>query len=295
MDSAFRPLAGCRIVSLALNIPGPVALADCRALGARCHKVEPPSGDLVQRVAPALYAALHRGVKVRTLDLKDAACQRALHRSLATADVLITAFRPQALARMGLDWAALRERHPQLWQVAIQGSADPAHVDDAGHDLTYQAEHGLLTPGHLPTTLLADMAGAQAVVLAVLQAALGRTQGVGPRRLVVGLGDVAERMAAPLRWGLTAPGALLGGGHAGYQVLRARDGWVALAALEPHFSARLAALAGLGACPDWSHPATRDAVAAWAAAHEVAALARLAQAHDLPLVVCPLVGGGRTA
>ena len=77
--------------------------------------------------------------------------------------------------------------------------------------------------------------------------------------------------------------------------MRARDGWVALAALEPHFGARLAALAGLGACPDWGHPATRDAVAAWAAAHEVAALARLAQAHDLPLVVCPLVGGGRTA
>ena len=45
--------------------------------------------------------------------------------------------------------------------------------------------------------------------------------------------EAAERMAAPQRWGLTRPGGLLGGGHAGYQVLRAQDGWVALAALEP--------------------------------------------------------------
>ena len=33
----------------------------------------------------------------------------------------------------------------------------------------------------------------------------------------------------------------LGGGHAGYNLYAARDGWIAVAALEPHFAQRLAA------------------------------------------------------
>jgi crotonobetainyl-CoA:carnitine CoA-transferase CaiB-like acyl-CoA transferase len=288
MPSAFRPLAGCRIVSLALNIPGPVALAECRALGARCRKVEPPAGDPLQAVAPPVYDDLHQGVTLRRLDLKSVHGRRALDRSLASADVLLTAFRPQALTKLGLGWPALQARHPGLWHVAIQGSAQPGRGDEAGHDLTYQAEQGLLVPGHLPSTLVADMAGAQTVVSAVLQAALGRRRGDAARRLVVGLGDAAERMAAPRRWGLTAPGGVLGGAHAGYQVLAARDGWVALAALEPHFGERLAVLANLGDRPRWRHPATRSAVAAWVAAHDTQTLAELAREHDLPLVVCPL-------
>jgi len=288
MASRFRPLAGCRIVSLALNIPGPVALAECRRLGARCRKVEPPAGDPVRSWSPTLYAELHTGVPVQAVDLKTPRGMATLHRALARADVLLTAFRPQALDRLGLGWKALQAQHPGLWQVAIQGAAAAARANEAGHDLTYQAEHGLVVPGHLPRTLVADMAGAEAVVQAVLQAALGRSRGDRPRRLVVGLADAAARMAAPQRWGLTQAGGLLGGAHAGYQVLQARDGWVALAALEPHFAQRLAALAGLGERPAWLGARTRSAVAAWVGGHSTAELAALAAAHDLPLVVCPL-------
>ena len=39
--------------------------------------------------------------------------------------------------------------------------------------------------------------------------------------------------------GLTAPGGLLGGGLPAYGVYRAREGTVAIAALEPHFRRRL--------------------------------------------------------
>ena len=46
-------------------------------------------------------------------------------------------------------------------------------------------------------------------------------------------------MAQPLRYGLTAPGALLGGGIPEYNIYRASDGWIAVAALEPHFKQRL--------------------------------------------------------
>lgn len=286
--SPFRPLRGLRILSLGLNLPAPVALQTCRGLGARVRKVEPPAGDPVAAFAPELYAELHEGVRVLRLDLKQAAGQAALQRELAATDVLLSSFRPSALQRLCLGWRSLQRQYPQLWQVAIVGGCG-ARAEEAGHDLTYQAEAGLLPPTGLPRTLLADMGGAAQAVQAVLQAALGRSQGARPRRLEVGLAEAARGLAAPLRWGLTAPGGMLGGAHALYQVLPCRDGRVALAALEPHFAQRLAELMGLPpAGPTaWLKPERHQAVAAWCSGKTRAELSDLAQRLDLPLVVCP--------
>ena len=35
-DQAFAPLEGVRVLSLALNLPGPAALLRCRRMGATC-------------------------------------------------------------------------------------------------------------------------------------------------------------------------------------------------------------------------------------------------------------------
>ena len=66
------------------------------------------------------------------------------------------------------------------------------------------------------------------------------------------------------------PGGLLGGALPQYRIYRLRDGWAAVAALEPHFAARFADLAG-------------DDPAAFLAGLDVAACASLAAAHDLPI------------
>jgi crotonobetainyl-CoA:carnitine CoA-transferase CaiB-like acyl-CoA transferase len=55
----------------------------------------------------------------------------------------------------------------------------------------------------------------------------------------VSLVEASAPFADPLHLGLTAPGALLGGGLPGYNIYRAQQGWIALAALEPHFWQRL--------------------------------------------------------
>ncbi len=47
------PLAGIRVVAVATNVPGPVAAARLRELGASVTKVEPPEGDPLGIVAPA--------------------------------------------------------------------------------------------------------------------------------------------------------------------------------------------------------------------------------------------------
>ena len=41
-NDPHAPLAGVRVMSLALNLPGPAALMRCRQMGATCTKLEPP-------------------------------------------------------------------------------------------------------------------------------------------------------------------------------------------------------------------------------------------------------------
>ena len=145
----IHPLKGIRILSLALNLPGPAALMRCRQMGAHCVKLESPAGDPMQSYSPAAYTALHQGIRITTADLKTEAGQKKLHRELAQADVLLTSFRPSALVKLGLTWKALHKQYPQLSQIAIVGSPG-ALAEAPGHDLTYLAENGLITGLDLP-------------------------------------------------------------------------------------------------------------------------------------------------
>jgi crotonobetainyl-CoA:carnitine CoA-transferase CaiB-like acyl-CoA transferase len=242
----MEPLANLHVLTLAVNLPGPLAAARLRRLGAAVVKVEPPAGDPLARASPDWYRELHEGQEIFRIDLKDPAERTRLDALLDRADLLLTATRPAALQRLGLAWAELHARHPRLCQVAIVGH--PAPRDDLpGHDLTYQAEAGLLTPPHLPRVCVADLGAAQEVVGTALGLILARERGQGGQYAYVSLAHAAEWFAEPFRRGLTAPGGLLGGGVPRYQLYRAKEGWVALAALEPHFERRLLAELGLGA------------------------------------------------
>jgi alpha-methylacyl-CoA racemase len=243
-DPGPRPLRGVRVVTLAVNVPGPVAAARLHDLGAAVTKVEPPSGDPLAEMARAWYDELARGQRVIRFDLKAPEGWARLEEVLAESDLLLTSSRPASLARLGLAWDDLRARHPRLSQVAITGHPPPRE-DRAGHDLTYQAALGLVEPPALPRTLLADLASAERAVSAALALLLERARdGVG-RYAAVSLEEAAEVFAAPLRHGLTRPGGLLGGGAEIYGLYRAREGWVAVAALEPQFRRRLAEALGL--------------------------------------------------
>jgi crotonobetainyl-CoA:carnitine CoA-transferase CaiB-like acyl-CoA transferase len=55
----------------------------------------------------------------------------------------------------------------------------------------------------------------------------------------VGLLESLEPLIAPLRHGLTVPTGVLGGAAARYRVYEAKEGRVAVAALEKHFETRL--------------------------------------------------------
>jgi len=275
-----EPLAGIRIVSTALNLPGPAACARLRGLGAAVTKIEPPAGDPFETFCAPWYARLHEGVEVLRMDLKSEEGRGAMAGRLREADLLVTAQRASALDRLGLGPAGLAERFPRLCHVAITGHAPPDEAV-AGHDLTYLAPLGLVDPPRLPPTLFADMAGAERVVSACLALLLGRERGSAERARVVALADAAHALAEPLREGLTRPGALLGGGYAGYNLYAAQDGWIAVAVLEPRFAVRLASLLGL-------ERLEASRLQAIFAARDTAHWESWARENDLPIVA---VGG----
>jgi len=238
-DDALAPLDGTRVVTLAVNLPGPLACARLHALGARVAKIEPPSGDPLAAFCAEWYATLAAGQEVATVDVKTGDGRARLDALLADAELLVTASRPAALERLGLGWADLHARHPRLCHLAITGHAPP---DDGtpGHDLTYVAAAGLLSPPEPPRTLLADLAAAERAVSTALALLLARARDGAGRHATVAIAAVADEFGEPLRQGLTAPGGVLGGGLPLYGLYRASDGWIALAALEPRFARRLA-------------------------------------------------------
>jgi crotonobetainyl-CoA:carnitine CoA-transferase CaiB-like acyl-CoA transferase len=242
------------------------------------------TGDPMSVYSAAGYAVLQTGIRTQVVDLKTAVGQSTLHKALGKTDVLMTSFRPSALLKLGLGWKALHQQHPRLSCVTIVG-APGALADAPGHDLTYVAEHDLVTGLDLPATLYADMCGALMASEAVLQAVLlQRLRGKGSC-FEVALSDAAAHLALPRQWGATVSGTVLGGAHAGYRVYPCKNGRVAMAALEPHFAKSLCEVAGL----TWTDPSmmlkasTHQAIAEYVAGKTRAALDKLSEAHDIPL------------
>lgn len=289
----LQPLKGVRVLSLSLNLPGPAALMRCRKLGATCVKLEPPppvgaapgvSGDPMGTYNRLGYDAMHQGVRVVVADLKTDKGQKALHRELSKANILMTSFRPSALTKLGLDWKKLHKLYPSLSQVSIVG-APGARAEEPGHDLTYLAENDLVSGLDLPPTLYADMGGSLMASEAVLTA-LMVTQKTGKGvNIEVALSEAAGYLALPRSWGLTQPGSPVGGGHAGYRVYRCKDGRVAMAALEPHFAKALCTAAGVPFTNMMTMlaPATHELVANFLLTKSRKALETLAIDKDIPL------------
>ena len=283
--TAPQPLAGITVISLAVNLPGPLAAARLHSIGARVIKVEPPVGDPLNLLYPDYYQELTAGQEIRTIDLKDGAGAEQLKALLAEADLLLTSMRPRAAAALGLP--ELVDEYG-LVHVEIVGFAGD-RADVPGHDLTYQAAHSTLLPGTMPTVPVADVLGGEHAALQALaglrelearrdagQDAGQRTGGV-VRRVV--LDEAAEWAAGPARHKMSTPGGHLGGGLPVYRTYPTADGHVAVACLEPHFAKALGSLLGS------EHEELERVFAAEPTAHWVA----FAAEHELPIEPVALV------
>jgi crotonobetainyl-CoA:carnitine CoA-transferase CaiB-like acyl-CoA transferase len=99
----------------------------------------------------------------------------------------------------------------------------------------------------------------------------------------VSLHECARDLTAPLKAGLTSSGGLLGGGYPLYGFYRANDGWIAIAALEPHFAERMLSELGL-------KKADRPALERIFLQRKAASWEKWAVELDLPLVAVREIG-----
>lgn len=158
------PLEGTRVLDLTQYVAGPYCTQVLADLGATVLKIERPgTGDVYRRQGPvfaggesASFLTLNRGKRSLELDL--AADADRVHELLAEADVLVENMRPGALAKFGLDYPSVAERHPRLVYCSISafGQQGPL-AEDGGYDLTIQAISGLMAmtghPGQSPAKI----------------------------------------------------------------------------------------------------------------------------------------------
>ncbi len=125
MTEAPHPLEGIRVVEFAHMVMGPTCGLVLADLGADVVKVEPaPEGDNTRRLGGSgtgFFAMSNRNKRSLAVDLKSADGLALVTRLLATADVLIENFRPGALDRLGLSYAALSAENPRLIYCSCKG------------------------------------------------------------------------------------------------------------------------------------------------------------------------------
>ncbi len=230
----MNTLRDVHVVSIALNVPGPLAVARLRDEGASVVKIEPPAGDPLATLCPGWYAELHHNIATERVDLKNSSGKARMLHLLADAQLLLSSQRPAALARLQFDARSLAANPQTAHLRTLNIVGDRAHPEHAGHDLNYVARTGLLG-NELPRTLVADVMGAErafATVLLLLREPPGT-------HAEVGLADSIEPLIAPWRHGFTKPDGILGGGLPAYGIYPTCSGSIAVAALEPHFRERL--------------------------------------------------------
>lgn len=176
------PLTGFRILSLAEQLPGPLATMLLADLGADVILVERPSGGDPSRRFAGHFESLGRNKRSVALDLKSGDGRQAFLRLVDTADVVVEGFRPGVMQRLGFGAEALRARRPGLVYVSISafGQTGPM-AGVAAHDLSIQAAAGLIDVAHgaedaavMPMLPLADIAAGTAAALGIVAALLGR-------------------------------------------------------------------------------------------------------------------------
>lgn len=232
----MKPLKGLKVVSMAVNLPGPLAAARFAAMGAHVVKVQTPAGDPLETFRKAWFDEIHANQEIKIIDAKKDI--QKIYDLLASADLFLTAYRPASLERLGLDWPTLHQKFPKLCQVAIVGYVAPSQ-NQSSHDLTCQAHAGLLKAGEMPRFLLADTMGAEQAVSTALSLLFQRqTLGHGAYAEVA-LSQAAESFKACLKYGATDSSQILGGASPLYNIYETKKGWIALAAIEEVFQKRL--------------------------------------------------------
>ena len=182
MTADFKPLDGIRVVELSHMIMGPSCGMFLVFLGAEVIKVEPPEGDKTRYLSGMgvpFWPLFNRGKKSVQLDLKSEAGREALHKLLATADVLVENFRDDALVKMGAGLDEIRRRYPRMIVASHKGFLSGPYEQRTALDEVVQMMTGLaymtgpsgrpLRVGSSANDVMAGLFGAMSIVCSIME------------------------------------------------------------------------------------------------------------------------------
>lgn len=273
-------LNGLRVVDFTQVVAGPTCTMMLADLGADVIKIEAPGGDLCRALPPFAHGesvpflALNSNKRSTVLDLKDPAQVERAARLIAEADIIVECFRPGVMERLGLGYAAMKERNPRLIYCSISayGQEGPGK-GLPGVDGIVQAVSGLMSVTGMPDAPpckvqvpVVDVVTGYLATISVMAALAQRSRDNLGQHLDISmygsaialqhlnLASYLHDREVPQRTGSAAPYATPN------EALRCADGWIMVAAYHP---ARWVAFCevlgvpGLAADPRYAEAAAR--------------------------------------
>jgi len=276
------PLTGIRVIDFTHFLAGPHLSRALAAMGADVIKVERPTDGDAGRHHPyfkdgqsGYFLQQNMGKRGLCLDLKDPRGMGLMQKLASTADVFVENFRPGALTKLGLGYAALAAENPGLvyCSVSAYGHTGP-DSQKPGFGLIAEAISGAMAmlgnPGEPPPLMrmpIADMYAGVNGVAAVCAALLGRVKSGRGQHIDLALYDcmvsmhdymlqqyfLSDGKVTPQRTGSAQPESTV------YGSFPAKDGYLVIAAQVNDSWKRLARLIGGRATdPRFETPAGRN-------------------------------------
>ena len=266
-------LDGFTVIDLSLFLPGPAATQLMADHGARVIKVENPRAPEPTRSAAAfpwqqgdatvMFRNTQRGKESVALDLKTESGKAALRGLIKTADVVVEAFRPGVMARLGFAPEDVLEINPRVVYCSISafGQSGPWR-DRPAHDTATVAAAGVLSltrspedRGSAPAIIgvaISDMLSSYAALSGIMMALVRRERTGRGDYLDVSMHEsvlaASPNILGPVFGGDQAPDRLAERSHGGGAMLNiyrtADDQFLALGGGERKFVTAL--FEGLG-------------------------------------------------
>ena len=274
-----KALEGLRVLDMSRVLAGPFCTQMLGDLGADVVKVERPGvGDDTRKWGPpfllddegrettesAYYLSCNRNKRSIALDFTMPEGQEILDRLMAKSDILVENYKPGGLAKYGLSYDQIKDRHPHLIYASISGYGQTGPLaPEPGYDFVAQAMSGMMSctgfPDGDPTKVgvaIADILTGLHTVIGIL-AALNHRHATGKGQHVdTALLDCSvASMSYIAQFFLTAGKVSRRIGNQNptivpYQCFKAKDGYVVIAVGNDVQFARFCGFAGLKQLPD---------------------------------------------
>jgi crotonobetainyl-CoA:carnitine CoA-transferase CaiB-like acyl-CoA transferase len=187
-------LSGLKVLDLSAFLPGPHMTMMMGDHGADVIMVEPANGVgeptrvigyKTEDGVSVWFRNIARGKRSLKINLKDPDARAMFLQLAAQADVIVEAFRPGVVTRLGVDYASIAAINPRIVYCSIAGfGQDGQYVNKPGHDLTMEAMAGLVDLNRgltdnkpaSPSIPAADMAASLMAFAAIMMALYRREQ-----------------------------------------------------------------------------------------------------------------------